>query len=233
MRSPSGSSLRKGSAVVIALLLATPLCADWAVHMGGNLGSTPRFARSAFDSEADGFKYQARGMELGLVMDKIEVNFFMDTINKGYINRGYQSRRCVTIGTETQCFPEGTYLDPVGVRLIGVKAGSFKTFHKFNDWIRLGVPFHVGATLFSGEATRVDSTINATETGVVARTEVVKVQGKEIINGARGIFPVFDLGLSVRMRTASWAEAEFGVSVQNFRLPALMWGMTLGKGGSD
>jgi hypothetical protein len=223
---------------VISLSLSSPLCAEWGVRLGGNLGSSPSFARAAFDSEEEGFKFDARGIELGFVTNGIEIDCFMDTIRDGHINRGYVDRRCVTVGDETQCFPEGTYLLPGGVRLVGVKAGSYAEIHRFNDWMRLGVPFHIGFTFFTGEATRVDSTIDfvpvdpnnpESPLGVIARTDAIKVAGKEIVNGSRSPFPVFDLGLALRVRTASWAEAEIGVRVQNFRFPALAWGMIFGK----
>jgi hypothetical protein len=238
MSAPCRKRILAGSALAISLSLSSPLCAEWGVHLGGNLGRAPSFARTAFDSEEEGFKFDARGIELGFVTNGIEVDLFMDTIRSGYINRGYVSRRCVTVGTETQCFPEGTYLDPAGVRLVGVRAGSFMEIHRFNDWMRFGAPFHIGFTFFTGEATRVDSTINFVPVdpsdpeglqGIIARTDVNKVDGKEIINGSRSPFPVFDLGLALRVRTASWAEAEVGVRVHDFRFPALAWGMIFGK----
>ncbi|MBN2371848.1 MAG: hypothetical protein JXO72_15310 [Vicinamibacteria bacterium] len=238
MSSPCRGRVLAGSALVISLALTSPLYAEWGVHLGGNLGSAPSFARTAFDSEEEGFKFDARGIEVGFVKNGVEVDFFMDTIRKGYINRGYVSRRCVTVGAETECFPEGTYLDPAGVRLIGVRAGSFLELRRFSEWARLGVPFHIGMAFFTGEALRVDSTINyvasdpadpQSSLGVVARTESIKVQGKQIMNGGRSPFPVFDFGLALRVRTASWAEAEVGVRVHDFRFPALAWGMVFGK----
>lgn len=222
---------------VAIVALATPLFAGVGVRLGGSIGSAPSFARTVFDSEKEGFKLSARGMELGFVYGRLEIDFFMDTINKGFINRGYKEQTCYTIASQIKCVAEGTYLDPTSVRLVGLKLGGFQNLHTFNKWARIGVPFHLGATLFTGEATQVAYTNRPVDSdptrpgaeSLVSSLAVTKVSGRNIVNGARSPFPVFDLGLAVRIRSAAWAEIELGVAMQQFRFPALAWGMTFKK----
>jgi hypothetical protein len=236
MRKASVRAIRAGLSVAI-VALATPLFAGMGVRLGGSIGSAPSFVRSAFDADKADFKFSARGMEFGFVQGRLEVDFFMDTVSKGRLNRGYKEQACYTIGNQTKCFPEGTYLDPVGVRLVGAKLGGFQNLHVFNKWARVGIPLHVGATLFTGEANQVTYTNRQVDSdptrpgpeSVVSNLEVTKVPGRNIVNGARSVFPVFDVGLAVRIRTAGWAEVQLGVAMQQFRFPALAWGMTFKK----
>ncbi len=236
MRNDSARTIRVAM-TVSTLALATPLFAGMGVRLGGSIGSVPSFARSVFDADKDGFKLSARGIELGVVHGRLELDFFMDTISKGRLNRGYREQACYTISGQTKCFAEGTYLDPVGVRLIGAKLGGFQNLHTFGKLLRVGVPFHVGATIFTGKATEIVYTNQLVDTdptrpgpeGVVSNLAVTKVPGRNIVNGARSPFPTFDLGLAFRLRTAAWAEVQLGCTVQQFRFPALTWGMTFKK----
>ena len=225
-----------------ALVLATSVPAragDWGLRFSGDLGSAPDSAASRFfDASEKDFLYRSRGIELGVAYREWDVSAFMYTVNKGYLNHDYSLKNCGNWGQagERICLspgvtlPEGTYIDPTGMRMFGLKGGFFLTLWRPSKLLRVGVPVHVGVVLDSGEATqhRYAVTLEPAQGGfgLVSRPITTKIAGSEIFKGDLKPYPIVDIGIGFKFRSANWAEIEVFLKADNPRFPILAWGMT-------
>jgi hypothetical protein len=215
---------------------------DWGARMGGDLGSAPMYAASSFfDADKKDFKYSSRAMEFGVLWKSVEVDFFLHTINKGYLNRGYAEKACPTIDGVQVCLPppftlpEGSQVDLAGLKLWGFKAGTFVNVWKPKKWLRFGIPVHVGLAFFSGQATQFTYRVELEPTdtggyGYVSRATQTKIDGTKVFTsgfaGGNTPYPIGDIGIGVRVRSARWAEIELNLKIDNPRFPIFAWGMT-------
>ena len=220
---------------------------DWGARMGGDLGSAPLYAASSyFDADKTDFKYSSRAMEFGVLWKQLEVDFFLHTVNRGFLNRGYAQKHCPLVNGVTTCLPgdsvlpEGTQIDLAGLKLYGVKVGTFVTVWRPNKWIRFGLPVRVGAAWFSGEATQYtwNVTLDPLDNGGYgfnARPTESKIKGDKVFSsgfaGGQVPYPLFDAGVGVRIRSAKWAEIELNLKIDNPRFPIFAWGMTFRRPG--
>jgi hypothetical protein len=178
--------------VLLALGATRATAGDWGLRMGGDLGSAPLYAASAyFDADDKGFKYSSKAMELGVLWKHLEVDFFLHTISDGYLNRGYAEKACPLINGSPVCLPppntlpEGSEVYLAGLKMYGVKAGTFVSLWKPKPWLRFGVPIHVGAAFFSGKATenKYQVTYERTDNGgfgYVSRATQTKIDGTKV-----------------------------------------------------
>jgi hypothetical protein len=232
------------SLAVAALTLAAPDSAhagDWGFRFSGDLGAAPASAASRFfDVSEKDFNYHSRGIELGVAYKDFDVSAFMYTVNKGYLNKDYAQKSCGPWGTgaENICasqgtLPEGTYIDPTGMRMFGVKAGGFLTLWRPSKLFRVGVPVHVAAVLDSGHANQTVYKVSlqpvAGGLGLSSTPTTTKIKGSTIFKGDMNPYPIVDVGIGFKFRSASWAEIEVFLKADNPRFPVFAWGMTFRK----
>lgn len=228
------------SAAALVLATSTPaLAGDWGLRFSGDMGWTPdSAAKRFFDVSEKDFKYRSRGIELGVAYKEWDLSGFMYTVNDGYLNHDYALKKCGNWGEAGAniclgpgvTLPEGTYIDPTGMRMFGLKAGRFFTLWRPLKLLRVGVPVHVGVVVDSGEATqhRYAVSLEAAQGGfgLVSRPTTTKIAGSEIFKGDLSPYPIVDIGIGFKFRSAKWAEIEVFLKADNPRFPILAWGMT-------
>jgi hypothetical protein len=214
---------------------------DWGFRFSGDLGAASQSsAKNFFDSPDQNFKYSSRGIELGVAYKDWDVSSFLYTIkvSEGHLNRGFAQKNSGPWGASGETIflapgvtlPEGAYLDPNGVRLIGLKAGRFVTLWRPSKLLRIGVPIHVGAAAYSGQATLTNYVVSLQPAqggfGLVSQPVVTKVPGAQIFSGKMNPYPIVDVGIGLKFRSAKWAEIELFLKADNPRFPIFAWGMT-------
>jgi hypothetical protein len=223
---------------------------DWGFRMIGDLGGTPKsLAKTFFDADKGNFQYSSRGLELGVAYKDWEGGVFLFTINKGFLQRGYQESSCAVWPDGHQvCAPDGsvfrtgTRIQAVGVRLLGVRVGRYFTLARPTKWLRIGVPIAVGAAGYTGKATQETWTKEilhtsagdvyyqrCSQSGEPGQCVPDKVKGERIFKSGGPPYPIVSAGLGIKVRTASWAEFEIALKAENPRLPVVAWGMTFRK----
>ena len=223
---------------------------DWGFRMIGDLGSAPTsFADPFFNAGKDRFVYSSRGLELGVAWKDWDAGVFVYTVNKGSLERGYSEAACGPwLDGQTTCTPngvalrEGTIIQEVGLRLVGVKAGHFFTILRPTKWLRFGIPIHAALAAYTGSASQWTYSRGAerTATGInyfercptmTADGQCVpqKVNGEAVFAHGGPPYAIASGGVGVKVHTASWAEFEVCLLAENPRLPVLSWGMTFRK----
>jgi hypothetical protein len=240
MRHSLFASLITGACVLLGA--APGRAGDWGVRLVGDLGSTPKsLARTFFDAGTSRFEYGSRGLELGVAWRDWDAGIFLYTANKGYFERGYSVSACGPWRNgEWACTPngttlrEGTVVQPVGVRMLGVRVGRFVTLARPKKWLRFGLPLHVGLATYTGKKAVQDTWtrgIEQTATGEVfyERYTRTELKGGKVFASGGPPYPIVSAGIGAKVRTASWAEFEVCLKAENPRLPVLSWGMTFRK----
>jgi hypothetical protein len=223
---------------------------DWGFRMTGDLGSAPKsFAKTFFDAGEHNFQYSSRGLELGLAYKDWDGGVFLYTINKGFMERGFRASACgVWPDGHQVCAPagsaiyEGTRVQAVGVRLIGVKLGHYFTLYRPAKWLRIGVPLRVGLAAYTGSGTRETWTKEiqhttagdtyyqrCSQSGQPGQCVPEKIKGEKVFSSGGPPYPIVGAGVGVKVHTASWAEFEVCLLAENPRWPVLSWGMTFRK----
>jgi hypothetical protein len=216
---------------------------DWGARFSGDWGWAPRSTfDSYFNNAGSDFKYKSNGIELGIAYKDWDVSGFMYTAKtKGFLNRGFAYKNSGPWGPLGETItlepgvtlPEGAYIDPNGMRLIGLKAGRFFTLWRPSKLLRVGVPIHVGAAWDSKKATQVTYVVSRQAQqggfGLTSKPVTTTVPASEVFKGDLTPYPIVDLGLGFKFRSASWAEVEVYLKADNPRFPILAWGMTFRK----
>jgi hypothetical protein len=218
--------------------------------MVGDLGGAPKsFAKPFFDASRDGFQYSSRGLELGVAWKDWDAGVFLYTVNKSYLSRGYSLAACGPwLNGQMVCTPdgtqlrEGTIIQAVGLRLVGVRLGHFFTVVRPTKWLRFGVPIHAGLATYarSGSEWTYSRGAVQTDAGIsyYERCPVMSAQGQcvpqsvsgdKVFSSGKAPYPIVSGGIGAKVHTASWAEFEVSLLAENPRLPVLSWGMTFRK----
>lgn len=225
-----------------ALLLAASAPAqagDWGLRFSGDMGWAPESAAERFfDASEKDFKYRTNGIELGVAYKEWDLSAFMYTAGEGRLTLDYALNNCgnwgqagerICLGTGVT-LPEGTFIDPQGMRMFGLKGGRFFTLWRPSKLLRVGVPVHVGVVLDGGEAVRNEYRVSLQPAqggfGLVSRPTSTKIPGSEIFKGGLKPYPIVDIGIGFKFRSANWAEIEVFLKADNPRFPILAWGMT-------
>ncbi len=235
-------SLGRGLSAMVLILVGsmTAQAGDWGVRFSGDWGWAPSSTFDKFfDNPSKDFKFSSRGIELGVAYKDFDVSAFMFTAKtKGFLNQDFGYRNSGPWGPSGETItlspgvtlPEGAYVDPNGMRVIGIKAGGFLTLWRPSKLFRVGVPIHVGAAFDSKKAVRVDYIVSlkpqADGFGLTSNPVTTNVPVSQVFKGDLSPYPIVDAGIGFKFRSAKWAELEVFLKADNPRFPVLAWGMT-------